>query len=734
MIIKSILSRRHSNMLHLTIFFFCMMLAALAIVPTSSVQAKNNRSHFGVINEKRIDRLIASMTVEEKCAMLHMNSMFSSTGVERLGIPELRCTDGPFGVREELERNSWNPLHLTTDSATFFPTGSALAATWNPARAYQYGVALGEETRARGKQVILGPAVNITRTPINGRTFEYMSEDPYLNSRLVVGYITGVQSTGTASCVKHFAVNNQESNREAIDVRVDERALREIYLPAFKAAVREADVRCIMSAYNKMRGRYCGENGYLLDTIAKGEWGFKGLVMSDWAGTHSTVPAVLNGLDVEMGTDKYFTRPLLDSVKAGVVPMSVIDEKVRRILRVMLSVPRMKSVPAGGTIATAAHAKTAYQIASESIVLLKNSAKLLPLSAKTIKTIAVIGDNATRLNQSGGFGAGVKARLEVTPLAGLKNRAGKSISIVFAQGYESKFGVRGKKMHSVDTLNRQLVDEAVAAAQKADVAIIIAGNNRQVETEATDRTTLTLPFGQDELIEAVTAANPHTVVVVAAGAPVDLRTITRSASAVLYSWFNGSEGGNALADVLFGTVNPSGKLPFTFPATLDDSPAHMLKTFPGDSVTSYAEGILVGYRWFDTKQIAPVYCFGHGLSYTDFKYSNLKTNKQTYAAGEKIRVSLKLKNTGAMTGSEVVQIYVSDMDPKIFKAAQELKAFKKISVPRGTTANVDLDINASDLAYYDTAQMKWVVSPGKYRIQAGSSSRDIRDSVVITLN
>lgn len=720
---------------------FCLsIVVTVAMMVSSAVgstgTANKKSAHFGLINERRIDSILAVMTLDEKIAMTHKDGMFTSAGIKRLGIPELQSTDGPFGVREELERNSWKALNLVTDSATFFPTGSALAATWNPDMAYTYGVGLGQEAWSRGKQVLLGPAINITRTPVNGRTFEYMSEDPLLNSSIAVGYVQGVQSTGVASCVKHFAVNNQETRRDSVDSKVDERALREIYLPAFKAAVQDADARCIMSAYNKVNGQYCGENNYLLNTMAKGEWGFKGLVMSDWGGTQSTVDAALNGLDIEMGSDKYFTQPLLDAVKNGKISVSVIDEKVRRILRVILYGQRTRPAPQNSIIATPAHSRMVYEIASQSIVLLKNSAKLLPLSAKKLKTIAIIGDNATRKHQSGGFGAGVKARYEITPLAGLKNKLGTSIGIQFAQGYESKFlkNEKGEKTGTDNTPNQKLIQEAVAVAKSSDAVVVFAGTNREVETEGTDRTSLKLPFGQDELIEAVISANPKTIVVVVAGAPVDMGTINRSASAILYSWFNGSEGGNAVADVIFGTVNPSGKLPFTFPAVLDESPAHALKTFPGDSGATYAEGILVGYRWFDTKNIAPAYCFGHGLSYTEFAYSAMKTDKQTYTADEKIRISLQLKNSGLTSGSEVVQIYIRDMEPTVLKANKELKAFKKIVMPKGSsTVTVKMEIRVADLAYFDAQKMKWIVTPGKYMIQAGSSSRDIRESAVVSI-
>jgi beta-glucosidase len=686
--------------------------------------------------EKRIDSIISAMTLEEKIKMLHKDGMFTSAGIPRLGIPELTSADGPFGVREELEKYTWKSLHLRTDSGTFFPTGTALAATWNYDMAYKYGVGIGEETRTRGKNVILGPAVNIARTPVNGRTYEYMSEDPYLNSKIVVGYIKGVQSTGVASCVKHFALNNQETNRGHVSVNIDERTIREIYLPAFKAAVVDADVKCMMSAYNKIRGQYCSENDYLLNKMAKGEWGFKGLIMSDWGGTHSTVDAALNGLDIEMGTDKYFSKALLDSVKSGRVPVSVIDDKVRRILRVILYCQKTTPIPHNSVVATPEHTRLAYEIASQSIVLLKNSADLLPLNAGEIRKIAVIGENATYKHQSGGFGATVKAQHEVTPLDGIKNKVGKFVSVEFVQGYKSVFveDKNGKGKRPDNRPDTKLIKEAVDAAKSADVAIVVIGTNHNIESEGFDRPNLILPFGQDELVKAVAAANPKTIVVVAAGAPVAMQAIDSVSSAILYSWYNGSEGGTALADVLFGDVNPSGKLPLTFPAKIEDSPAHSLNAYPGDSSVTYKEGILVGYRWFDTKNVQPVYCFGFGLSYTNFTYNELTTDKQSYADKDKIHVSLKVKNTGSRDGYEVVQFYISDMEPKVLKAAKELKAFRKIMVRKGAEENVEVDIKAADLAYFDDSQMKWMISPGKYKIMAGSSSQDIRVSSIITIN
>ena len=575
------------------------------------------------------------MTLEEKIEMLHANALFSSGGVKRLNIPELTMDDGPLGVREEVLRYDWKSANLTTDSATFLPNGSAIAATWNPDMAYKYGVVLGEEANARKKIVMLAPAFNICRMPLNGRTYEYYSEDPFLNARLAVQSVKGIQSQHVAACVKHFAANNQELNRNSVNTIVDERALREIYLPAFKASIQEGNAYTIMSAYNKVNGFWCSENDVLLNKILKTEWGFKGAVISDWAGTHHTVAAANGGLDIEMGTrppydSYYFAKPLLAAVKAGEVSEKTIDDKVRRILWVMMQTSMSANHPQG-SISTPQHSKAAYDIASEAIVLLKNDQHLLPLKTNSIKSIAVIGDNATRTFALGGFGAGVKAQHEVTALAGIKNRFGKSVEVKFAQGYKANYrsGRSDAQNAGFDKPDQTLIDEAVALAKTTDVAILCIGSNREFESEGKDRKNLELPFGEQALVDAVTAANPKTIIVVMAGAPYDLNEIQKNNHAVVWSWFNGSEAGNALADVLAGTINPSGKMPFTFPVSLKDSPAFAMNTYPGENETAeYKEGILVGYRWYDTKKIEPLYSFGYGLSYTDFAYADLTTNKR----------------------------------------------------------------------------------------------------------
>ena len=689
--------------------------------------------------DTKISVIIKKLTIEEKIGLLHANGIFSTAGVDRLGIPGLMTDDGPLGVREDV-KEGWGSANLTTDSGTFFPNGSALAATWNPALAYRFGHDMGEEARARKKYIMLAPAFNICRTPLCGRTYEYYSEDPYLNSKLAVQTVKGIQSQNIAACVKHFAVNNQEVERGRVSVDVDERTLREIYLPAFKASITEGNAWTIMSAYNKLRGVYCSENDYLLQKILRDEWNFKGMVISDWGGTHSTIAAANNGLDLEMGSgpkyDSYFfAAKLMDSVKAGKVSMKVIDAKVRHILWVMYHT-NMSTNPPAGKMNTPEHSKTVYDIAAESIVLLKNDRNLLPLNTSAIKSIAVIGDNATRTFHLGGFGAGVKAKYEVTALAGLQNRLGNKVAIKYAQGYSGVYkpSFRRDTTKKKDMPDTALINQAVAAAKSADMAILFIGGNRDYESEGRDRTDLSLPFHEQELVDAVTAANPNTIVVVVGGAPYDIGKIKQNNHTIVWSWYNGSENGNALADVLTGKINPSGKLPFTFPAELKDSPAHALDAYPGNNLeVNYKEGILVGYRWFDTKKIEPLYCFGYGLSYSTYQYSGLQISKKTYNTGENIIASVNVKNSGKYAGKETVQLYISKTGSAVERPEKELKAFKKILIPSGQEANVKLTIPVSDLAYYDVKNSKWTVEPGTYKILVGTSSRDIKESQSITV-
>ncbi len=670
--------------------------------------------------ETRVQDLLSRLTLEEKISIVHADTKFSTAAISRLGIPRRWMSDGPHGVREDVGPDTFKPAGRTDDFSTAMPAGICLAATWNPNLGYAEGETIGQEARARGKDIMLGPGVNILRTPLCGRNFEYLGEDPFLTSRMAVGYIRGEQSQDISSCVKHFAANNQEFERTRINVEMDERPLREIYLPAFKAAVQEAGVWSVMGAYNQFRGQHCCENDYLLNQILKGEWGFKGLVVSDWDGTHDTREAALNGLDLEMGThtnydDFYLAQPYLDALKKGELPMAGLDEKVRRNLRVMFATHVLDPGRTNGSLNTAAHQAVARHVAEEGIVLLKNRGNLLPLDPAKIKTIAVIGENAERLQSHGGESSEIKAFYEITPLQGIVNRVGRLANITFSEGYR-KGG------------DSNLTERAVAAAKSADVVIYIGGLNHEpgFDCEGTDRENLQLPYGQDKLIQRLVAANPKTVVVLE-GTMVEMDQWLDPIPAVLQAWYPGMEGGNAIARVLFGDVNPSGKLPCTIPKRLEDSPAHALGAYPGANGTvSYAEGLLVGYRWFDTKNIEPQFPFGFGLSYTTFKYSNLKLVEDADTNGLIVTAQFEIENTGARAGAEVAELYVQQINPGLPRPEKELKGFQKVFLQPGETQTVSIPLERSAFAYYDPAKKGWVAEQGKFNILIGASSRDIR--------
>lgn len=698
--------------------------------------------------EKRIEKLIKKMTLEEKVGLLHGNSKFYVAGVERLGIPEWSLSDGPHGVRAEINRHDWAYAGWTNDSASYFPTGTAFAAAWNPELAYRRGEVLGEEARWRKKDVLLGPGVNIIRSPLCGRNFEYMSEDPYMNSVLAVAYIKGLQSRDVACSVKHFAVNNQETNRTTVDVECSERALREIYLPAFKAAVQEGGALTVMAAYNKFRGEFCAENNYLVCKILRNEWGFDGVYVTDWGAAHSTVPSMEAGLDLEMGTlidkyeDWYYANPLIEAVKSGKIPMSLVDEKVGDVLRVMIKTnvldPKKRFGP--GSMNTKEHQQATYDAAAEAIVLLKNQNNLLPLDFSSIKSLAVIGDNATRKHSNGGLSSEIKAVYEVTPLEALRAKWGDKVDIRFAQGYEklSTFVEGSNNGQSSGTFSSKtqesdaLLKEAVEVARTSDVALLVCGLNHDYDTESFDRLNMDIPYGQVELIQEVVKANPRTIVVMIAGSPLNMAAVDICSPAIVWAWFNGMEGGNALVDVLSGKVNPSGKMPFTTPVSLDQSPAHALGNFPGrDLKVNYEEDILVGYRWFDTKGLPVVYPFGYGLSYTTFDYSNLNTDKETYDQADTIQATFTLTNTGDREGAEVAQLYVSDPVCSVMRPVKELKGFKKVFLKPGESRRITLDIPVSSLAFYSEAQSQFVVEPGEFILQLGASTSDIKQKISI---
>jgi len=682
--------------------------------------------------EQKINILIKQMTLEEKVRMIHANSSFTSAGVPRLGIPELVMSDGPHGVRVEHGRG-WTKLQNVNDSGTYLPVGIALAATWNPSLGIAYGKVLGSEAKYRGKNVILGPGINIMRSPLNGRNFEYQSEDPFLVSKMVVGYIKGVQGEGVSACVKHFAANNQETNRNTINVKMSERALREIYLPGFKAAVQEAGVNTLMGSYNLFRGQYATHNDYLINKILKAEWGFKGAVISDWGAVHNREEALFNGTDIEMGSDLaptsrnykdfYLGDSVVAMVKSGAVPETVIDEKVRRILRVMLKTT-MSGNTSVGEYGSASHIATAKKVAEESIVLLKNEGNILPLNRSKIKSIAVIGANATRKNAMGGGSSQVKALYEITPLEGLKNNAG-SLIFNYAQGYTIERGA---------VASADMIAEAVDAAKKSDVAIIVAGwthgydynkwSDNAYDAEDIDKPDMNMPFGQDELIKAVVMANPNTIVVLVGGSGVNMSQWVDQTKGIIAAWYGGMEGGNALAEVVFGMVNPSAKLPVTFAKQLEDVPAHKLGDYPGkNGVTVYNDDIFVGYRYHDTYKVEPQFAFGHGLSYTDFSYTNLKLTK---AAGNIVTATFIITNTGKVAGGEVAQLYVHKNSSSIKRADKELKGFQKLFLKPGESKTVSITLTKSSFQYFNETKNDWAVEEGAYEIQVGGSSKEIK--------
>ena len=748
--------------------FFFPAGVALLLAACSTVQSPQDRL---TVNDQKIDAIIAQMTLEEKVEMLHSKTNMSSAGVERLGIADMHYADGPFGIREEGQPNGFMSAGWTLDSATYFPTGSALAATWSREMAYLYGTGMGTEARLRGKDVILGPAVNIQRLPVGGRTYEYLSEDPILSAALALEYTKGVQDKGTAVCIKHFAVNNQETNRGSVDAQLDERTLREIYLKPFERAVIEGGAMSVMPAYNKVNGDYCSENEHLLNEILRGEWGFKGFTVSDWGGTHSTMGAMLHGLNVQMTGSNYLGQPVIDSIATGALTEALVDEKVRQILRVRFAIEAVPEDVANTKMTSQPECQDiAKKVAERSIVLLKNEG-MLPI-AKEVKKIAVIGQNAVLKTQSGGMGAGVKALYEVTPLEGIRKRAGADVEVTYAPGYKNFPGRRwGPAPAEPNPLEAAAIDEpadpallteAVALAKDADLVIFFGGTNKSIETEGSDRQNIDLPTGQNEVVAALHEANPKLVTVLISGGPTDLRQLEPVSPAIVQGWWNGTEGGTALAEVLFGDIAPSGKLPFTFPARLEDSPAYAMGNFPdpngagGDlfslmfrpdvlkmspeerqkfidslpkPVSKYTERFYVGYRWFDTKDVKPMYAFGHGLSYVEFEYDDLKA----VVGKDAVKISFKLENEGSMPADEVVQLYVHRIDSKVEWPAKELKAFQHVSLAAGETKVVNLEIPLKDLRYWNETTNAWDLEHGKLQLLLGSASDDIRETAEVTI-
>lgn len=703
--------------------------------------------------EIRVQDALSRMTLEEKVRLSYAQSKFSSPGVARLGIPELWMSDGPHGVRMEINWNDWGHSHWTNDSITAFPALTALAATWNPEMSAAYGKALGEEARYREKDVMLGPGVNIYRTPLNGRNFEYMGEDPYLASIMVVPYIQEMQKNGVAACVKHYALNNQETWRGHIDVRLSERALYEIYLPAFEAAVVKGGSWSIMGAYNRIMGQHACHNDRMLNQILKKDWGFDGVVITDWGGAHDTEEAALNGLDIEMGSytngltsesefgydDYYLGKAYLKMIKEGKIPESVVNDKVARILRLIFRTAMNRNKPYGA-ICSEEHYATAEQIGNEGIVLLKNApvtkkgTALLPLKSD-YQNILVVGDNAVRKLNEGGGSSELKVKDMVSPLDGLRALYGDKVK--YAKGYTAGRSMYGRADQIPQSIEDSLRAEAVSMAKNADVVVLVGGLNKNhfQDCEGGDRLQYGLPFGQDKLIEELQAVNKNIVLVLLSGNAVEMPWVDKI-PAIVQGWYLGSMGGKSIANVLSGKVNPSGKLPFSFPAKLTDCGAHAFDelSYPGDSIKQeYKEDILVGYRWHDTKKIPAAFAFGHGLSYTQFEYGKAIASAKEMTDNSTLEISVKVKNVGAVAGKEVVQLYIGDEKCSVLRPLKELKHFKKVVLNPGEEKDVTFSITANDLKFYDENKKDWVAEAGKFKAYIGSSSTDIRTIVSFVL-
>ena len=740
----------------------CLAAAALMAVSCGQSTRKASSSFDGPLYldpsadmEARIDDALSRMTLEEKVAILHAQSKFSSAGVPRLGIPELWCTDGPHGIRTEVLWDEWVQAGWTNDSIVAFPALTCLAATWNKDMSALYGKSIGEEARFREKDVLLGPGVNIYRTPLGGRNFEYMGEDPFLSSKMVVPYIQGVQANGVATCVKHFCLNNEETFRHETDVELSDRALFEIYLPAFKAAVQEGGSWSIMSSYNLYNGQHVSHNQRLLNDILKGEWGFDGAVISDWGAVHDTDEAITNGMDIEFGTwtdgmqmgatntySQYFlANPYLERLRDGRADQATLDDKCRRVLRLIFRTAMNPDKPFGN-ICSEEHYAAARKIIGEGIVLLKNDGKVLPVG-KDAGKIAVIGENAIKMMTVGGGSSSLKAQHEILPLDGIRERAAQDgIEIVYARGYvgsadNSYNGVSTGIDISESRSAAELTAEAVKVAADADMVIFIGGLNKSghQDCEGSDRLSMDLPYNQGELIEALAKANSKLAVLLVSGNAVSMPWI-ESAPAIAQVWYGGSEAGHGIADVVFGDVNPSGKLPFTFPVKLEDSPAHQPGNhFPVKGKNVYEEGIFVGYRWFEHKDIKPLFAFGHGLSYTEFEYGEAKLSKAAVTGSDakgSIKVSVDVKNTGDCDGSEVVQLYISEKNCSVERPEKELKGFEKVFLKAGETRTVSFTIDSSMLSYFDEAAHDWTAEKDDYTALIGSASDDIRTSATFS--
>jgi len=738
--------------------------------------------------ENEINQLTAKLTLEEKITMLHGCGLFRTGEVDRLGIPSIRMSDGPMGVRQEFPDANWIPCGLSDDYVSYLPSNSALAATWNPERAYAGGQVLGEEARGRGKDVILAPGINIKRDPLCGRNFEYMSEDPCLIESMAVPFIKGVQENDVAACVKHFAVNNQETERLAVDTLVDERTLREIYLPGFKAAVQEAGSYSLMNAYNKFRGVFCSESKELLDDILREEWGYDGTIISDWGAVHSTKETAESSMDIEMSVtynfdDYYFAKPLLEAVKKGEVAEADLDKKIKNILRMMYRLKMLgEEAPERkcGAYNTYEHQQKTLQTAREAIVLLKNEDKVLPITRERLaiektstpdadglfsarrKKIAVIGINASYQHAGGGGSAEIKAFYEISPLLGLRQQMGGNVHMEYARGYyipgkkdvnevnwqeasleRRVMGVEDPDSEEQKALRKEieenrarLREEAVSLAKDADEVIFVGGLNHDYDTEGRDRDDMRLPYGQDELIEALLDVNPNTIVVIVAGSPVEMPWADR-AKAIVWSYFSGMETGNALAEILLGKVSPSAKLPETFPVRYTDTVTYKNGEFGKTDVVEYKEGVFVGYRYYEKEQVKPAFAFGYGLSYTSFDIKDLQVkavgNADSDLKDTVVKVTATVTNTGDVAGAEVVQCYVSDPECSVARPVKELRGYAKVFLNSGETKTVTIDLPAQAFAFYDVEKKDFTVEAGSFVVYVGNASDNCKLQAEVVL-
>ena len=702
--------------------------------------------------EERVEDALARMTLEEKVGMTTAQSKFSSRGVPRLGIPEVWHTDGPHGIRPEVLWDEWDQAGWTNDSCTAFPALINLAATWDKEMSLLYGRSIGEEARYRKKDILLGPGINICRTPLNGRNFEYMGEDPYLAGQMVVPYVKGVQENGVAACVKHYAVNNQEFQRTQSNSVVDDRTLYEIYLPAFKAAVQEGNAWAIMGSYNLYNGQFNCHNKKLLVDILKGEWGFDGVVVSDWGGCRDDEEAVLNGLDIEMGTwtngltgaasdgyrNYHMADPYLKGLREGTYTTKELDDKVRRILRTIFRTS-MRPEPNYGRFVCPEHYQAARDISAAGVVLLKNDNNTLPLNVPEGGKILLVGENVVKKMVVGGGSSNLKTAYEVNPLEGIQNAYGDKAEVVWARGY---VGDTSTSYNAVDTGqdltdNRSpevLIAEAVEAAKDADYVIFVGGLNKSAhqDNESTDRLQITLPYGQEKVIEALAEVAENLVVVNISGSAVAMPWADK-VGAIVQGWYGGTETGNALADVLTGKVNPSGRLPFSVPFCYEDGPIKTERQYPGIKEegdeywqTHYDEGVYVGYRWYDTKEIPVQFPFGHGLSYTTFEYSNAKAAKPSMTAAGTLKVSVDVANTGDRDGAEIVQLYIADPEASIDRPAKELKGFEKVFLKAGEKKTVTFEIDAEDLSWFNAEKHEWTAEPGEFKALFARSAGDVQ--------